>query len=144
MYLLGKRIKSPNMSGFSIIKIDKQSIEIASAGMPPVYIYYASENRTEEILIGGLPLGAMPAFSYQTEIKDLHPGDTLLMLTDGLAEQQNREDRLYGYDRIRDLFTSNADKPAEKIIDILIGDVTSWQGDRPQEDDISLLVLKAK
>ena len=54
---------------------------LASAGHLPPYL-----NSQEIVLPGGLPLGAIPENTYDEVSLYLHPGDRLLLLSDGVVE----------------------------------------------------------
>ena len=53
------------MMAFMMIKIKNNTLEICNAGMPPLFIYRKQSNKVEEILLKGMPLGAMKNFPYE-------------------------------------------------------------------------------
>ena len=110
--------------------------------MPPVYFYNKEKKTTEEILIQGMPLGAMRKFSYGIVEKELKSGDTLLLLTDGLPEQMNTKDEMFDYPRVKNHFTQIADSPPEEIIKNLVNKADDWMNGTPQADDITFIVIK--
>ena len=77
------------MMAFAMVNISGNKIEIANAGIPPIFIYRKSKNEVEEINLAGLPLGAMKNINYDTHISDLGIEDVVLMLSDGMPELQN-------------------------------------------------------
>ena len=78
------------------LRIDSQgNVELANAGHLPPYL-----NGMEMELPGALPLGMLPEAEFPTMNFLLEPGDTLLMMTDGVAEAQDAQGRLFGFDRI--------------------------------------------
>ncbi|MDF5752050.1 SpoIIE family protein phosphatase [Spongiactinospora sp. TRM90649] len=68
---------------------DTRVLRWARAGhLPPVLV---RDDEPEELpLIGGLLLGAVSEASYEEGDVQLHPGDTLLMFTDGLIERRDQ------------------------------------------------------
>ena len=108
------------LMSFSFLRIKDHKLEMTSAGMPPVYYYDCRTNEVEEILIQGMPLGAMKKFSYKVIEKELKSGDILLLITDGLPEQMNRNDEMFDYPRVRSRFQDIAENAPQTIIEKLI------------------------
>ena len=50
---------------FSYLKIENNKLQVTSAGMPPIYYHHKDTNQVEEIIIQGMPLGAMRNASIQ-------------------------------------------------------------------------------
>ncbi len=59
-------------------------VAMANAGHLPPYL-----NSQEVAIPGGLPLGVLPEVSYEEFRLYLHPGDRLLLLSDGVVEAAN-------------------------------------------------------
>ncbi len=132
------------LMSFSLLRITDHKLSVTSGGMPPVYYYNKDTKEVEEILIQGMPLGAMKRFSYQVVEKDLKPGDTLLLLTDGFPEQMNQNEQMYDYPRVKEKFRELAECPPESIIESLVKSADEWMGDRMQADDITFIAMKVK
>ncbi len=67
--------------------------------MPPIYYYSNESKEVEEIVIQGMPLGAMKKYPYKLIEKELKSGDKILLLTDGLPEQMNDKEEMFDYPR---------------------------------------------
>ena len=132
------------LMSFSFLKIDDKKIQITSAGMPPIYYHHKDTNHLEEIVIEGMPLGAMKMAQYETTEKTLSSGDTILLLTDGLPEQMNAKDEMFNYPRVKKQFTNNLKYPPDKIIEKLIRAGDNWMNGTQQEDDITFVVIRVK
>ena len=130
------------LMSFSLLRFINGKCMITSAGMPPVYYYNKAKKETEEILIQGMPLGAMRKFSYGIVEKELKSGDTLLLLTDGLPEQMNSKDDMFDYPRVKNYFNQIADSSPEEIINNLVNKADDWMNGTPQADDITFIVIK--
>lgn len=82
---------------------DDGSVAIANAGhMPP---YWNCEELTME---GSLPLGMLPGARYETVSFQLAERDTLVLMTDGVVEAQDRDGNLFGFDRLNALVAGDA------------------------------------
>ncbi len=98
---------------------------MASAGHPPPYL-----NSQEVALPGGLPLGALANVTYEEVRLYLHPGDRLLLLSDGVVEARKPTGELFGFDRVHNLSNQSA---------FYIADAAKEFG---QEDDITVLTVR--
>ena len=128
----------------NMIKVKNGKMRVSSAGIPPVLLYRYSSKHVEEILLSGLPLGCRTRIQYQQMEYELSPGDTVLMMSDGLPERNNRKGEEMGYHRVEALFAEVGDQPAEKIVQHLVDGGESWADGLPQDDDVTLIVLKVK
>ncbi len=132
------------LMSFSYLKIDDRKLSITSAGMPPVYYHNKQYNKIEEITIQGMPLGAMKKASYTVIERELNSGDTILLLTDGLPEQMNKQEEMFDYSRVQKYFAEISDKAPDEIINCLVEKADAWMNGTPQADDITFVVIKIK
>ncbi len=95
-------------------------------------------------MLPGPPLGTMMGFSYGERELSLAPGDSLLLMTDGLPELVNPEGSPLGYEDTTKLYRRVAAEPAETILDSLFEHAGRFAAGQAQEDDLTLVVLKAK
>ena len=98
---------------------------IANAGHLPPYL-----NSQEISLPGALPLGVLPQASYEEERFYLHPGDRILLLSDGVVEARKPSGELFGFDRVRYLSSQSA---------FYLAEAAKVFG---QEDDITVLTVR--
>jgi len=132
------------LMSFSFLKIDNSRLYLTSAGMPPIYYYNKSAEVMEEIIMKGMPLGAMANFPYNIHEKELKSGDTILLLTDGIPEQMNIHEKMYDYPRVKDQFIKVAEKTPDEIIKHFIESCDKWMGSAVQADDITIMVIRVK
>ncbi len=127
-----------------LIKLKGGRLSYSSAGMPPIYIYRCESKKIEEYVVKGMPLGAFDSVSYETVETGLNPGDTLLMMSDGLPELFNDQNEILDTHRIKEIFAKIADRPANEIINYLFAAGDEWRKNRSLHDDITLVVCKMK
>ncbi|MDB5097168.1 MAG: phosphoserine phosphatase [Cyanobacteria bacterium RYN_339] len=107
-----------------------------------ILVHRAETGAVERIRVHGCWVGISPEIEdlLQEVHFQLHPGDTLVLYTDGLIEAANAHQEQFHLNRLEDAVGIAADKsPAEMKADIL-AQVQSWVAQ--QEDDISLIVLR--
>ena len=145
---ISQGVKSMNLKrlymAMTLATLNGNRLTLAAAGMPPALIYRADENRVEEILLGGMPLGGFIGAEREEASSELQSGDTVLLMSDGLPEMLNPENEMLDYPRTKELFEEVADQPPKSIIDHLFKASTSWADGEPQADDITLVVIKVK
>lgn len=100
-------------------------VVIANAGHLPPYL-----NTQEVNLPGGLPLGVLQEITYEETRLYLHPGDRLLLMSDGVVEARQASGELFGFDRVHNLSSQSA---------FYIADAAKSFG---QEDDITVLTVR--
>lgn len=132
--------------GLTVIRMKGNQLEIASSGMPPLYLYQAACQRIEPILLKGLFLGSsLQSFNGQNSVSiQLAPGDTLLAMSDGLAELHNHERDMLDYARIEACYGQTASLSAAQVVHHLHQLGEKWLAGQENADDITLVVIKAK
>ena len=92
----------------------------------------------------GFPIGLdddITDFVDEALIK-LHPGDGIVLYTDGITEAENVTGEQYGLERMCSLVSRYWAQSAEAIKETIIEDLRSFIGQQKIYDDITLLVLK--
>jgi sigma-B regulation protein RsbU (phosphoserine phosphatase) len=127
----------------TLVRLEGDGLTVAAAGMPPILVYRAARGAVEQLILKGMPLGAFHDFPYRQAVVSFHPRDVLLLMTDGLPELFNDRREMLGMERVQLAFLEVAERSPEEIIAHLRSVGEAWQTDCPQEDDVTLLVLKA-
>jgi len=128
----------------TMLKITNHALQISTAGMPPAYIYRSKTKNVEEYQFEAMPLGAMKEFHYKIKDTKLSTGDTILLLSDGLPELENKSSTMFGYRRIKEGFQQIAEKSAEDIISYFKNIGLVWIDDGAPNDDVTFVVIKAR
>ncbi len=141
-------LKSMNLGrmymAMTLIKFKDNKIKIAAAGMPPTLLYRAATKSVEEINIKAMPLGSFSSFPYRQEELELAPGDTIVLMSDGLPEMFNPDGEILDYPAAKDIFAEVAPRSPHEIIAHLSKAGETWANGHPQEDDVTFVVMKVK
>lgn len=141
-------LKSMNLRGLfmamTMLKIRGVRVEVSAAGMPALLIYRAAENRVEELLISGMPLGSLVTFPYKQHGFELNAGDALMLMSDGFPEMFNEQNEMLDYGRARAVLAEVAHENSNEIIERFVREGDEWAGMRPQDDDVTFVVVKVK
>ncbi|PIZ71766.1 hypothetical protein COY07_04320 [Candidatus Peregrinibacteria bacterium CG_4_10_14_0_2_um_filter_43_11] len=125
----------------------KSQLVFTQAGHNPILHYRTSEGKVFELATGGMALGMIADIAgiTTTETVDVAANDILVLYTDGITEAWKNETENYGTDRLKASILKNSKlKTAQQIHDAILHDVRDFMGDYPQQDDITLIVLKRR
>jgi hypothetical protein len=82
-----------------ILRIAKDGqVTLANAGHLPPYL-----NGAEVPMEGSLPIGVIPGAEFFVTHFTMAPGDTLMLMSDGVAEAQDQHKQLFGFERIQQM-----------------------------------------
>jgi sigma-B regulation protein RsbU (phosphoserine phosphatase) len=84
------------------------------------------------------------SYRYREMATEMQPGDVLLLLSDGLTELFNPADEMFGEERVEQCLQACAQSAPDEIIAQLLAAAEAWAAGRKLEDDLTLVVLKAK
>jgi sigma-B regulation protein RsbU (phosphoserine phosphatase) len=103
---------------------------------------FSNGSETNRLEKGGMALGVLEEFPYEEDAVGLKPGDTLLVFSDGIPDATNEFDHPFGEDRVRSLVHEHRDASASQLIDHIIQAVNDHEGETPQLDDLTLVVVR--
>ncbi|HZF37978.1 MAG TPA: PP2C family protein-serine/threonine phosphatase [Blastocatellia bacterium] len=134
----------PLFMAMAIAKVKGYQLTLGSAGMPPVLIYCAAQRIVEEISLRGVPLGSLTAYSYRELSLNMAPGDVVVLMSDGYPERFNGKNEMLDYGSAKGVLMESATLPPQEIIEVFLKVADKWAGGRPQDDDVTFVVLKVK
>jgi serine phosphatase RsbU (regulator of sigma subunit) len=74
----------------------------------------------------------------------LHPGDTILLYTDGVTEAMNSKEELFEESRLESSLQRLNGSPLKEMLDGINADLMEFAAGAPQADDITMLALQYK
>jgi sigma-B regulation protein RsbU (phosphoserine phosphatase) len=90
---------------------------------------------------GGLMLGIIEDFQYESGKVKMIKNDMLILYTDGITEAQNSDGDEFGEERLHEIIISNRNKKEEEIVNIILKEVEIFAGTNKQYDDQTLIIL---
>lgn len=113
------------------------------AGHGPVYLYDPAECEFSTLGGKGIAMGVFENVEYDClQREGWNPNSIIAIHTDGIPETRNIHGEMFGMDRTREVIRKHSDTDAESIKNALVRALTAFRGDAPQEDDITLVVIK--
>lgn len=127
-----------------ILDTRTMTLQYTNAGHNYPILLRKGEPCEEMKKVHGLFLAGLEYTRYkQTEIQ-LASGDRLLLYTDGVVEAHDKDNGLYGMERMEAVLDSTRDRPGEAVLEEILNDVSSFAAGVPQFDDITMVVLTIK
>ena len=116
-------------------------LRYASAGHEIGYLV-RKDGPVEPLMPTGLILGIEPDAGYETTEVELRPGDTVVLLTDGLTETMSPAKALFGRKAVSYLLDNTRGLPVSELAERLLRQADAHRDGAPQADDISLTLLR--
>lgn len=122
------------------LSMQRGAVEVWNGGMPDGFVLAPEGQVLSALSSRHLPLGVLSAeqFDDQTEVWPLAPGERLLLMSDGVLETADDQERLFGEQRLRAVLADNRD-PALLFDELL--DALQRFGGRAR-DDVSLCDIR--
>ena len=123
-----------------ILNIRTGQVDYSNGGHNvPFYLHQGGVSPLENL--GGRALGLVERSPYASGRMILHPGEALLLYTDGITEAMDPDETLYSDQRLEQFLALNRGSPPRQMIGDLVADVKRLASGAPQSDDITALAL---
>lgn len=120
--------------------LETGKVSLVQAGHPhPMLI--GADGTVRAIGAGGLPVGLFADGEWDRVDLQLHPGDRLFLMTDGLTECRNATDAELGSEGLADLVRRNFTLRGEGFLDALQWDLERFAGGGDFADDVSAVLF---
>ena len=96
-----------------------------------------------ELESGGCFLGVMPGLEYEKGSIKLPVGSMVVFVTDGITEAIDSDGDLFGADRLKTFVADNHTLSAPEFCTTLQRHIADYQDSIEQNDDLTVLVMKA-
>ena len=126
-----------------LLDASTHEVRFHSGGQGPILQFEAASGTCAEHPTTSFPLAAMPLSSLPAAARfAMRPGDILILLSDGFYEFRNAAGETFGEQRIQDLVRLHHEAPMGELSAILFDSVRAFAAGAPQEDDMTLVLLK--
>jgi serine phosphatase RsbU (regulator of sigma subunit) len=128
---------------YLVVDLDTGTLTYANAGHEPPVLIPAGAEAPVALACAGLVLGVLPEVVYQEESIPLHPGDTLVMFTDGMTEVMDRRGRLLGREPfLTQVLRHRAATTAQEMTVRIFEAVNDYGRGGRHRDDMTLLIAR--
>ncbi|MGB1893814.1 MAG: PP2C family protein-serine/threonine phosphatase, partial [Candidatus Latescibacterota bacterium] len=123
----------------------KNTMRISNGGCPYPYFYKASDQSVDELNLSAFPLGVRDGSTYEVLEVPLDSGDVIVFCSDGIIEAAGKGDELFGFERVARIVGDAGieGSNAEQIIDSLFSELDAFSDGYEQDDDQTIVVVRA-
>ena len=123
----------------------ENKMRISNGGCPYPYFYKASSQSVDELSLSAFPLGVRNGSTYEVLEVPLESGDVVVFCSDGIIEATGNGDELFGFDRVEQIISDAGaeESNAEQIIDKLFSELDAFSAGYEQDDDQTIVVVRA-
>ena len=127
-------------------EVAKRELRYVNAGhnAPIVLRWKLDQCEVFRLEPSGTPLGLLESPQFTSTAFQLEKGDVFVAYTDGITESENACGEPWGQERLESLLRACRDCAPPQIVSRILDDVVPFAKDRPQKDDMTLLVAAVK
>jgi serine phosphatase RsbU (regulator of sigma subunit) len=152
MIRANRRIKKDTKSDmfvallYAVLDAQEKILSLCSAGQTQPIHLCAETGEASLVETEGdtVPLGILENADYQETRLQLAPGDTMIFYTDGIVEAMNKEEEMFGFDRLLGVVKGTRSLSADSLLKEVIDKVNEFAGDAAQHDDLTIIVVSVE
>ncbi len=145
---LSKCLRKGSFMTLTYLQIDmeRKELELLRAGHCETLYYDSQQDALRILSKGGPGLGIVRNDSFANYIGEpekiaLHPGDLIILFTDGIIEARNSTMEEFTFERLQEIVQRLRRTDSRLIVETLVSQVKAFTGGKI-EDDYSILVIK--
>lgn len=127
---------------YAILEQERNRLRFVNAGHNPPLLFRRGHENPIELRSKGLAVGIRQNIDLREAFMDFHPGDTLVMYTDGVTDAINEENTPFGKERLVRTIRENLYLPSSVIIEKIRDGVLAFSENKSQFDDITMVIIK--
>jgi len=119
-----------------------RTLQVANSGLPrPIYCH---DGKIEVIEATGLPLGLFDDADYDEFSFRAKPGDMFVFFSDGILDASNKEEELFGRERVGEIVAANPSASADAIVKLIFEAVAEHASGEEAFDDQTVVAIRVK
>lgn len=124
------------------INTDTMKMDMVDCGHSLALWYQADHDKLHKLHSNNMPIGFTDREKFIQSTYSIAPGDLIVLYTDGIPDARNATGKIYGQPRFEHIFMDYRKESPEMILQALQNDLRAFQGNHPQQDDFSCIVIK--
>ena len=117
------------------------ALAFANCGHNPPLLLRAAGSR-DVLASGGPALGMWHAATFVPGAASIHPGDVLVLYTDGVIEVMNGAGEMFGVVRLENVIRRRGHDSSRALVEAVVEATRAFAGRAGYEDDFTLVVIK--
>ncbi len=128
---------------FMLIDSGNREVQWVRAGHDPAVVYDSSTDSFSELHGDGIALGVDETWSFQENRQELWSDSQIVLIgTDGIWESENPQGEGFGKKRLREIIRKHKYQTSQEIIHAITDALANHRQTAPQQDDITMVVIK--
>jgi phosphoserine phosphatase RsbU/P len=121
----------------------RHALRFHSGGQAPILHFQAASGTCAHYDPTSFPLAAMPLASMRPAVVvEMQPGDIVALLSDGIYEYRDGDGAQFGEERVEALLREHRNQPMAALSARLFDAVRAFARGAPQEDDMTVVLVK--
>jgi len=135
--------KVPVTLFYGVLDLLNGSFCYSNAGQPFPYILpHEGYGSCLPLQLGAFPLGIDIDTEYMEQQTSIKQRDALVMYSDGIVEAKDNMGKLYGFERLEEILSSNRNLPPDALNMAVLDSVKSFSSIWPPHDDATILAVR--
>ena len=128
---------------FMLMDSDNREIQWVRAGHEPAIVYDPSTDSFSELYGDGIALGVDETWSFQENRQELWSDSQIVLIgTDGIWESENPQGEGFGKKRLREIIRKHKHQNSQEIVHAIAEALANHRQTAPQQDDITMVIIK--
>ena len=128
---------------FGVFDLEAGRLEYVNAGHHHPFVILP-DGSMRDLSEGGIVLGLTEDANYEQASLPVQPDQLFVFYSDGVTDHGNGSGELFGIDRLKDAAVRTRAASARISLYSLLGEVQGWSAGAPAEDDMTLVVARAR
>lgn len=132
---------------YAVLEPRTSTLTCVSAGHNPMVLWRKASNSCQLVNPNGLALGIDKGPLFEKTLKEqkveLAKGDRVALYTDGVIQSVNQQNEEFGQNRFYLRVKQLADRSSREFLSCLVSEIEAHQGAVPQNDDLTILTVRA-
>ncbi|MCB0117629.1 MAG: SpoIIE family protein phosphatase [Anaerolineales bacterium] len=129
---------------YGILDLKTRVFSYARAGHEPPLILHADGSVERMPHSPGMAIGLWDPVTVDEKTVKLGSGDTLLLYTDGMTDCRDPQGTAFGLEGINETLSGLVKQNAQQVCNTLLETLQEYQDGSKQDDDVTLVAVKAK
>jgi sigma-B regulation protein RsbU (phosphoserine phosphatase) len=125
---------------YAVFDLKRRLMTMANSGLP--YPIRASAEGVSQIVLPGVPLGALHGSTYDEISFGLQAGDLFVFCSDGVFEAMNRAGQEFTATRLLEVVSQSREASPRAVVDAIFAAVEQFRDGAPPNDDMTAVAVK--
>ncbi|MGB3225655.1 MAG: SpoIIE family protein phosphatase [Desulforhopalus sp.] len=138
-------MKSGNFVTLFYLEVDRgrNTLSWVRAGHDPAIVYHPASKYFSELKGRGIALGIDETCNYEYNEQPIGQETQLILIgSDGAWEVENQAGEQFGRERMKMILADNCTLHPDEILQTIVQEIAAFRGANPQNDDITLALVK--